>query len=33
MAHDMGIAKDNLLEPILNLTLGTREQNTETWRR
>ena len=29
MAHDMGIAKDNLLK-ILNLTLGTREQNTET---
>jgi membrane peptidoglycan carboxypeptidase len=28
-AHAMGIAKDNL-EPLLNLTLGTREQNTET---
>jgi penicillin-binding protein 1A len=29
MAHKMGIEKDNLLN-ILNLTLGTREQNTET---
>ncbi len=28
-AHAMGITKDNL-EPLLNLTLGTREQNTET---
>jgi penicillin-binding protein 1A len=28
-AHAMGIKKNNL-EPILNLTLGTREQNTET---
>jgi penicillin-binding protein 1A len=29
MAHKMGITKQNL-EPILNLTLGTREQNPET---
>jgi penicillin-binding protein 1A len=29
MAHKMGITKDNLI-PILNLTLGTREQNPET---
>jgi penicillin-binding protein 1A len=28
-AHAMGIKKDNLID-ILNLTLGTREQNTET---
>jgi penicillin-binding protein 1A len=28
-AHAMGIEKDNL-EPLLNLTLGTREQNTQT---
>jgi penicillin-binding protein 1A len=29
MAHALGVKKDNLLD-ILNLTLGTREQNTET---